>query len=157
MTHSNEDCAVMWRVATRVTIVLCAAVMAAMMVVAQAKAHHNAEGIADLTPDRAMPDYHVQTAPNRYKKPDIKVRYKGMSFADLQTRCNATFTEVMACAAVPLKMAISRDGYSQVRDYSRECVIYLPNDMPMPSKTFQKFVAHEQAHCNGWPADHPRR
>jgi hypothetical protein len=33
------------------------------------------------------------------------------------------------------------------------CHIVLPNDGQAPIETFRR---HEIAHCNGWPADHPR-
>jgi hypothetical protein len=33
------------------------------------------------------------------------------------------------------------------------CYIVLPNDGQAPIATFRR---HEIAHCNGWPADHPR-
>jgi hypothetical protein len=33
------------------------------------------------------------------------------------------------------------------------CYIVLPNDGGAPIETFRR---HEIAHCNGWPADHPR-
>lgn len=33
------------------------------------------------------------------------------------------------------------------------CYIVLPNDGQAPVETFRR---HEIAHCNGWPADHPR-
>jgi hypothetical protein len=33
------------------------------------------------------------------------------------------------------------------------CYIILPNDEPLPVSTFRR---HEIAHCNGWPANHPR-
>jgi hypothetical protein len=33
------------------------------------------------------------------------------------------------------------------------CYIVLPNDEQAPVSTYRR---HETAHCNGWPADHPR-
>jgi hypothetical protein len=33
------------------------------------------------------------------------------------------------------------------------CYIVLPNDGQAPVSTYRR---HEIAHCNGWPADHPR-
>jgi hypothetical protein len=33
------------------------------------------------------------------------------------------------------------------------CHIVLPNDEPAPVSTYRR---HEIAHCNGWPANHPR-
>ena len=34
------------------------------------------------------------------------------------------------------------------------CYIVLPSDEQVPISTYRR---HETAHCNGWPADHPRR
>ena len=34
------------------------------------------------------------------------------------------------------------------------CHIVLPNDEQAPVSTYRR---HETAHCNGWPANHPRR
>ena len=33
------------------------------------------------------------------------------------------------------------------------CYIVLPDDEPLPVSTYRQ---HEIAHCNGWPANHPR-
>jgi hypothetical protein len=35
----------------------------------------------------------------------------------------------------------------------RTCYIVLPNDEDAPVSTYRR---HETAHCNGWPANHPR-
>jgi hypothetical protein len=53
-----------------------------------------------------------------------------------------------------------RDPYCWAWTYGDEggkCTIYLPKVGSSISRAFfNKLYRHERAHCNGWPANHPR-
>lgn len=58
----------------------------------------------------------------------------------------------LACRALGLQMHGPVFGCSLWA--SGACVIIVPNDQGDRIK--REAVAHEEAHCNGWPANHPR-
>jgi hypothetical protein len=89
--------------------------------------------------------YHVRNLaelepPAQYNHPyDGPVDERVMPVAEVRALCTSmgALGHLAACAWVS-------DG---------TCHIVLPNDYQAPVSTYRR---HETAHCNGWPADHPR-
>jgi hypothetical protein len=90
--------------------------------------------------------YHVRylaelEPPARYNHPyDGPVDERVMSAAEVPALCMSMGTSPFAAAC----SVVGEDG---------TCHIILPNDGQAPVSTYRR---HETAHCNGWPADHPR-
>jgi len=90
--------------------------------------------------------YHVRylaelEPPARYNHPyDGPVDERVMSAAEVPALCMSMGTSPFAAAC----SLVGDDG---------TCHIILPNDGQAPVSTYRR---HEIAHCNGWPADHPR-
>jgi hypothetical protein len=77
--------------------------------------------------------------PAQYDHPyDGPLDERAMSVSEVRTLCMSMGAFGVACAWM------SDDG---------TCHIVLPNDYQGPVSIYRR---HETAHCNGWPADHPR-